>query len=61
MMVRKVSKCGTFRIHNQQAFISNALAELYIAIEEVDDGLWALYFYDHLLAHYEERESQWLD
>jgi len=61
LMVRKVSKCGTFRLNNAQPFISNALAELYIAIEEVDDGLWAIYFYDHLLAHYEEQTRSWFD
>lgn len=54
--VRRVSRCGTFRIKKQQLFLSQALNEEHIALEETDDGIWSLYFYDVLLARLDERD-----
>jgi transposase InsO family protein len=61
MYVRKVSSAGTFRLKRMQPFISAVLWGKYIALEEVDDGLWAVYFHQHLLAHYDEHDQTWLD
>lgn len=61
MQVRKVSTAGTFRLNSAQPFITEVLKLRYIALEEVDDGLWAVYFHQHLLSHYDEREKGWLD
>ncbi len=54
-LVRFVSNCGTFRFKGRQLFISNALKQNYIGLEEVDDDLWSVYFYDVLLARFDGR------
>ncbi len=56
--VRLVSNAGTLRIKNQQLFISYVLAKEYIGLEEVEDGMWSIYFYDQLLARFDEREGK---
>ena len=61
MTVRKVSTAGTFRLNSAQPFITEVLKLKYIALEEVDDGLWAVYFPQHFLAHYDERSKCFLD
>ena len=53
--VRWVSKAGTFRFKHRQLFISQALRHEWIALEEVADGVWSVYFYDMLLARLDER------
>ena len=54
--VRRVSRAGTFRFHSRQIFLSDALIHEDIALEEVADGLWSLYFYTVLLARMDERD-----
>ena len=53
--VRLVSNAGTFRLHSAQQFLSQALNGEYIGLEEVDDGLWNILYYDTLLGRYDER------
>lgn len=53
---RWVSKCGTFRFKHRQLFLSQALPQEWIGLEEVDDGIWSVYFYDRLLARLDERD-----
>ena len=55
---RWVSKCGTFRFKCYQPFVSTVLAHEWIALEEVDDGVWSVYFYDVLLARFDERDGR---
>lgn len=52
---RLVCNAGTFRFRGHQIFISQALKQDYIALEEIDDGVWSIYFYDILLARLDER------
>jgi hypothetical protein len=33
-----------------------ALLQAWIALEETDDGMWSIYFYDVLLARLDERD-----
>lgn len=54
--VRLVSNAGTFRFKHQQIFISQALRQQHIGLEEVDDGIWSIYFYDVLLGRLDERD-----
>ncbi len=54
--VRQVSTAGMFRFKQRQVFISQTLARERIALEEVADGLWSVYFYDVLLARLDERD-----
>jgi putative transposase len=53
---RLVSNAGCFRFKKQVIFISQALAQEWIGLEEVEDGIWSVYFYDVLLARLDERE-----
>jgi putative transposase len=53
---RWVSKAGNFRFHQgRQLFLSNALVHEWIGLEEVEDGVWSIYFYDLLIARFDER------
>jgi putative transposase len=42
--VRRVSAAGTFRLKAKQPFLSNALADEYIGLEEVGDGIWSIVY-----------------
>lgn len=53
--VRRVSHCGTFRLHSAQPFLSNALRDEYVGLEEVDDGVWNIVYYSTLLGKIDER------
>ena len=53
---RLVSNAGCFRFKKQVVFISQALKQEWIALEEVEDGIWSVYFYDVLLARLDERK-----
>ena len=53
-----MSNAGTFRFQCQQLFISAALKQDWIGLEETDDGVWAVYFYDVLLARFDERDRK---
>ena len=52
--VRRVSHAGCFRLFSKQIFLSNALSDEYIGLEEVDDGVWNILFYNTLLGRYDE-------
>jgi transposase InsO family protein len=51
---RRVSKGGVIKLHSRPLFLGRPLAGEIVALEEVDDGLWSLYFYDLLLARVDE-------
>jgi putative transposase len=55
-LVRRVSNAGTFRFQKRQLCISDMLLQEDIALEEIADGLWSIYFYDVLLARLNERD-----
>jgi hypothetical protein len=46
--VRRVSSCGTFRLSGQY-FLSNALAGENIGLEEVDEDVWNIAYYNTVL------------
>jgi putative transposase len=52
--VRRVSSAGTFRLHAGQHFLSQALNDDYIGLEEVEDGLWNIVYYETLLGRFDE-------
>ena len=52
--VRRVSAAGTFRLKAKQPFLSNALADEHIGLEEVGDGLWNIVYYKTLLGRIDE-------
>jgi putative transposase len=47
--VRKVSASGTFRLLSGQYFLSNALKGDEIGLEEVDDDIWSIVYYNTVL------------
>ena len=53
---RLVSNAGCFRFKKQVVFISQALRQQWIGLEEVDDGLRSVHFYNVLLARLDERD-----
>ena len=53
--VRRVSAAGTFRLKAKQPFLSNALADEHIGLEEVGDGIWNIVYYKTLLGRIDER------
>lgn len=55
MEIRRVSHAGCFRLKSKQPFLSNALSDQYIALEEVDDGIWNIVYYSTLLGKIDER------
>ena len=55
MEIRRVSNCGTFRLQHAQPFLSNALRDQNIGLEEVDDGIRNIVYYNTLLGKIDER------
>ena len=52
--VRRVSNAGTFRLHADQPFLSQALNSEFIGLEEIQDGLWNIVYYETLLGRWDE-------
>jgi transposase InsO family protein len=48
---------GCFKWRGNLVFIGKVLNGEVIGLQEVDDGLWSLYFFEHLLASFDEREG----
>lgn len=53
--VRKVSSVGTIKFKSQVIFISSVLEAEHLALEETEEGIWSLSFYDLLLVRLDER------
>lgn len=56
-LTRYVSMNGGVRFHRRYITICPALMGEHVGFEEVADGRWALYFYNYLLGHLDEREG----
>ena len=52
-LVRRVSRAGTIRVFHNQVFVSNTLHEDYVGLEEVDDGVYDLFFCFYQIGRYE--------
>ena len=57
-IVRRVSRAGTIRVFHNQIFVSNTLQEDYVGLEEVDDGVYDLYFCFYQIGRYELRSNK---
>jgi len=53
---KRVTNAGTFRFKTRLLFIANALKQHAIGLEEVDDGVWSIYFCNGLLGRIDERD-----
>ncbi len=52
-LVRRVSRDGTIRVLRNQIFVSNTLCQDYVGLEEVDDGVYDLFFCFYHIGRYE--------
>ena len=55
---RRVSRNGGIRWHSAWVNVSHVLAEDYVGLEEVADGVWAVYFGPVLLGRFDERDGR---
>jgi len=53
---KRVTNAGTIRFKKRLLFIANALKQHVLGLEEVDDGIWSIYFCNVLLARVDERD-----
>ena len=57
-LVWRVSRAGTIRVLRKQIFVSNTLQEDYVGLEEVDDGVYDLFFCFYHIGRYELRTNK---
>jgi transposase InsO family protein len=57
-LVRRVSRDGTIRVLSNQVFVSNTLHDDFVGLEEVDDGVYDLFFCFYQIARYETRANK---
>lgn len=55
-LVKKITTGGTFRFQHQLLYIANSLVDQHIGLEEIDDGVWSIYFNTVLIATLNERD-----
>jgi len=51
-LVRRVSRAGTIRVFHNQIFVSNTLHEDYVGLEEVDNGVYDLFYCFYHIGRY---------
>lgn len=56
--VRSVRRVGTIRFRGHEIFVSEVLVNEALALEEVADGVWSVFFYHVLLARFNERDGK---
>jgi putative transposase len=52
--LRRVHHTGTFKWRNRSPFLSSVLAGELIGLEEIDNGVWSVYWSSQLLARFDE-------
>jgi hypothetical protein len=57
-LVRRVSRAGTIRVFHKQIFVSNTLHEDYVGLEEVDDGVYDLFYCFYHIGRYELKTNK---
>ncbi len=55
-LVKRITSAGTFRFKDRLLFVSHALQQHLIGLEEVDDGIWSIHFCQVLLGRLDERD-----
>jgi len=54
-VTKEVTAASTFRLGQKLYFLSNSLTHYPVGLEEVDDGLWSVFFRHVLLVRIDER------
>jgi transposase InsO family protein len=60
-VIRPVRANGILHFRNRDLFLSEVLIGHHVALEEIADGVWSIYFYDLLLARFDERSWRFVD
>ena len=55
-LVKRVTNAGTIRLKKRLLFLSNALQQHPVGLEEIDDGIWSIHFCQVLLGRVDERD-----
>lgn len=55
---RRVSSIGNIRFRNKLLFLTKTLQGESVALEEIDNGIWSIYYYDVLIARLDERTHE---
>jgi putative transposase len=58
LQTRKVGQNGMMHWKNSVVFTSKTLRGEWVGLEEIDDGIWSLYYGPVLLARFDEREMR---
>ena len=56
-LVKRVTNAGTIRFKTRLLYLSTALKQHRVGLEEVDDGIWSVFFCDVLLGRIDERHA----
>jgi transposase InsO family protein len=56
-LVKRVTNAGTIRFKTRLVYLSTALKAHRVGLEEVEDGIWSLFFCDVLLGRIDERKA----
>ena len=56
--VRRVSECGVFRLQSGRHFLSRALTGEDIGLEEVDDQIWNIVYYNTILGRIDQQTGK---
>ncbi len=55
---RRVCCNGIIQFKNRRLFLSETMAKEDIGLEEIQDGIWSIYFYNVLLGRFDERKFE---
>jgi putative transposase len=55
---RRISEGGTFSWQSQSVFLTRALTDEHVGLEEVDDGIWTIYFCHQPIARFDARAKR---
>lgn len=56
--LRRVHHTGTIKWRRRELFVSSVLAGEFVGLEEIEEGVWSVYFGNHLLARFDEQVRQ---
>lgn len=54
--VKNITRAGEFRLGNRSVFVSHALENNLVGLEEVEDGIWDIYLNEFLITRINERD-----
>lgn len=57
LLVKRVTSAGTFRLGKHLVYVSSLVQRDYVALQEIQDGVWSIYYYDLLLGRVDERDG----